>query len=149
MAGKNKIERGIRFSFDDNGAVLRDLSADLVPGSLTAGGLSFEEAEMTGVSEAQKNFLAGHAESEVTAQFYFNDTAVTGAHTVFKDKVGKVGTLQVDFGSSGAAPITGDPRWSGEYVCLAAPVGLAGNKPVINARFKPGDGTGGAWSTVP
>jgi len=146
--GKNKLERGFRISFDDSGGTVRDLSGDLVPGSVSGGGLVYDEVELTGVSESVKNYLAGHAESEITAQFYMNDTASTGAFTVLSGNQGGTGTLTLQWGSSGSAPDTGDPEWEGEYVLLNASVGLNGNKPVINAVFKPTGSTPPAWGTV-
>lgn len=148
MAGKDKVERGFRFQFDDNGGTARDLSGDLVSGSFQGGGKVFDEADMTGVSESVKNYLAGHADSPVQAQFHMNDAATTGAHTVLKDMVGAVGTLTAQWGSNGAAPTTGDPEWEGEYVCLQADIALNGNKFVINALFKPSGSTPPAWGTV-
>lgn len=149
MAGKNKIEKGIRVLFDDSGATARDLSGDLVLGSLSGPGLSYEEAELTGVSDAVRNYLAGHATSEVTARFYVNDTASTGAYTVLTGNQGGTGTLTVQFGSSGAAPTTGDPEWEGEFVLVDASITLEGNVPVINARWLPEAGQSApAWGTV-
>jgi len=146
--GKNKVERGFRFWFDDSEGTARDLSGDLVPGSVQGGGLVYDEVDMTGVSESVRNYLAGHAESEVSAQFFMNDTAVTGAFTVLANNNGGDGTLTMQWGSNGAAPDTGDPEWGGEYVLLNASIGLNGNKPVINATFKPTGSTAPSWATV-
>lgn len=148
MAGKNKIEKAIRILFDDSGGTQRDLSGDLVPGSLAGPSEAADEVEMTGVSDAMRNFLGGHKDSEVSGQFYMNDTASTGAFTVLKGMVAKTGTLTINFGSDGAAPTTGDPSWEGEYTLLQANVQLAGNKPVIAARWKPGTSTAPAWTTL-
>ena len=148
MAGKNKVERWITVEVDDSGGDARDLSADVVPGSMSGlGGKSFEEVEMTGVSEAMKNFLAGHWSHEFSAQFYLNDTATTGALTVLQGKVGLVGTLNIEFGS-GAAPTTDDPQWDGEYLLVECPIVLAGNKPVLAARFVVSGAVAPAWGTV-
>ena len=151
MAGKNKIERAFRLWWDDLGTgagTARDLSGDLVPGSVSGGGLTWDEVELTGVSNAVKNFLAGHADSEVSAKFHLNDTATTGAHTVLVGSDGGTGTLTLQWGSSGAAPTTGDPEWEGEYVLLDAHVEIDGNKPVLAARWKPTGATAPAWGTV-
>ena len=147
-AGKNKVERWLTLKQDDSAGTPRDLSADLVPGTLQGGGLVFDEAEMTGVSEAVRNYLADHANSELAADFYLNDTATTGAHTVFNGMVGKVNTLTLDFGA-GAAPTTGDPEWNGEYLVLQAALGITGNKPVIHVKWKPGTSAAPAWGTKP
>lgn len=148
MAGKNHVERSFRIMVDDSGGTARNLSGDLVPGSVSGGGLTFDEADMTGVSESVKNFLAGHANSEITANFHMNDTATTGATTVLNGKVGSAGTLTLQWGQAGAAPTTGDPEWEGEYVLLSNNVQLDGNKFVHACVFKPSGSTAPAWGTV-
>ena len=142
-AGKNKVERWITFKCDDPTSP-QDLSGDLLPGTLSGGGRTLDEVEMTGVSNEFKNFLSGHANSEITGQFYMNDTATTGAFTVLNAALGSVVTVTIAYGA-GAAPIAGDPEWEGEYMLLAADVGLAGNKPVLNAIWKPGSSVAPAW----
>jgi len=147
MAGKNKIERWFTISVDDSGGTARDLSGDLVPGSIGGGGLVYDEADMTGVSEAVYNFLAGHATSEITASFHMNDTATTGATTVLNGVDGTVVTITLAWGQ-GAAPTSGDPDWEGEYVVLSANIALDGNKFVHQCTFKPSGSTAPAWGTV-
>jgi len=146
--GKNKVERWITIKQDDSAGTPRDLSGDLVPGTLQIGGLVFDEAEMTGVSDATRNYLADHANAEGSADFYMNDTATTGAHTVFNGMVGKVNTTTIDFGS-GATPVTGDPEWSGEYLVTQAQLGQSGNKPILHVKWKPGTNVSPAWGTKP
>jgi hypothetical protein len=147
-AGKNKIERGFRLWWDDSGGTPRDLSGDLVVGSVSGGGLTFDEADMTGVSETVYNFLAGHANSEVGGNFHMNDTATTGASTVLNGTQGSVGTLTLQWGDAGAAPTTGDLEWEGEYVLLNNSISLDGNKHVHNCTWKPSGSTAPAWGTV-
>ncbi len=144
---KDIIERWIRISWDDSAQGARDITPSLVPGSLSGGGKTFDEVEMTGVSDEMKNFLAGHSNSEIGAQFYVDTTATTGAFTVLMGTEGLTQTLTLQFGTAGA-PVTGDPEWEGEYTLLQAELGLAGNKPVINARWLPGTATAAAWGTV-
>ena len=150
--GKNKIETGLRLSFDDSGAAARDLSSSMVPGSFGGPGWTFDEADMTGVSETFYNFLRDRAMNEITAKFYFDDTATTGAATVLIGQslpsVTGIGTLTAQFGTGGAAPDTGDPEWDGEYVLLEAPVSMDGNRMVITARWKPTGSVAPAWGTV-
>ena len=146
-AGKNKAERWVTVIWDDSGESPQDLTGDLVPGTLSGGGLTFDEVDLTGVSEAVKNFLAGHGESEISAQFHLNDTATTGASTVLNGSAGGTGTLTIAWGA-GAAPTTGDLEWEGEYVLLGAPVVLSGNKFVHQCRWKPTGSTAPAFGTV-
>lgn len=149
MAGKNHVEKSIYLFFDDSGGTARNLSGDLIPGTLSpGGGLVMDEVDMTGVSQTVKNFLAGHADSTITGKFHFNDTATTGSHTVTKNMVGAVGTLTTQYGQNGAAPTTGDPEWEGEYLLVSAPVTVEGGRTVITCTWKPGSSTAPAWGTV-
>jgi len=149
MAGKNKVERGFRLSFDDSGGTPRDLSGDLVPGSVSGGGLTLDEVDMTGVSDSVKKALGGYSDSTVTAQFHMNDTATTGATTVLNGMVGDVGTLTLNWGENGAAPSGGDPEWEGEYLLLTAGVSQSGGRFVHDCTFKPAAGESDpAWGTV-
>jgi len=146
-AGKNKSERYVTIDWDDSGEAARDLTGDLVPGTLGGGGLTFDEVDLTGVLESVYNFLSGHAQSEIVAQFHMNDTATTGASTVLNGSAGKTGTLTIEWGA-GAAPTSGDIDWEGEYVLLDASVVLAGNKFVHQCRWKPTGSTAPAWGVV-
>jgi len=150
LAGKNKVEKSFRIQFDDSGGTARDLSGDLVPGSVSGGGFTFDEADMTGVSNANYNYLRGHAMSEITATFHLNDTATTGATTVINGhNAGTgIGTLTLQWGASGAAPTTGDLEWEGEYVIFGGPISLDGNKFVHQCTFKPTGSTAPAFGTV-
>jgi len=144
---KDILERFVRIQWDDGGGVVRDLSADLVPGSLTGPGFSSPEVRMTGVSDQVENYQADRKDAEVSAQFYMNDTATTGAYTVLQATQGLVGTLTVQFGT-GAAPTTNDPEYEGEHILLDAGIGNQGGAMVINARWKPGSSTPPTWGTV-
>ena len=146
--GKKKIERGLRFKFDNSGGAPQDLSGDLIPGSLSGGGKVLDEVDMTGVSTAIRNFYGGHANAPISARFHMNDLATTGAFTVLSGMYGAVGTLTIEYGSNGAAPSTGDPKWEGEYVLLGLPTAPDGGKMVLEATFQPGSATSPAWGTV-
>lgn len=146
-AGKNKIERGFRLSWDDSGTTARDLSGDLVPGSVSIGD-EYEEADMTGVSEGLRNYLAGHRDVEITARFHMNDTATTGASTVLNGQNGGTGTLTLQWGDAGAAPTTGDLELEGECVQLRNAPTLDGNRFVHEVRWQPTGSAGWSWGTV-
>lgn len=147
--GINKIERGFRLWFDDSGGTARDLSASLIPGTVSGGGKTLDEVDMTGVSNAIRHALGGHASAPVTAQFNMDDTATTGSFTVLKGMYGSIGTLTLQYGSLGNAPDTGDPEWEGEYVLLDASVTQSGGKMIVNATWAPAAGqTDPAWGTV-
>jgi len=156
MAGKDKLERGFRLLWDDAGTgsgTARDLSGDLVPGSVSGGGLTFDPANMHGVSELVVNFLAGHANSTITANFRMNDTAATGATTVLNGSqpsatVAGIGTLTLRWGAGGLAPDTGDPEWEGEYVLLSNNIAPADGGFVHQVTWQPTGSTAPAWGTV-
>jgi len=98
--GKNKLERAITIAVDDSGASARDLSGDLVPGSLGAIGQDYEFIDLTGVSNAHHNGLVGWWSAPITAKFFMNDAATTGAFTVCKGNQGGTGTITVSYGAS-------------------------------------------------
>ena len=153
MTGKNKVERSFRVKFDDSSGAVQDISGDLLPGTFTGGGLIFDRAEMTGVSDAVKNFLAAHPMSELSGQFHLNDTATTGAHTVFISQIGVNGaaglnTLTLEWGQSGAAPTTGDPDWEGEYILISMPLSMSGGKTIMTATWLPVTSAVPVWGTV-
>lgn len=144
---KDILERYVTISVDTSTGGAVDLSDDLVLGSLSIA-TTYDEVEMTGVGETFHNFLAGHGNGEVSAQFYMNDTASTGAWTVISGNVGGTGTITVKFGTGGA-PASGDPQWSGEYVYLSASPSPSGGAIIFDASFKPTSSTAPTWSTVP
>lgn len=148
MAGKNKITRGIRLSWDDSGGTDRDLSGDLIADSVNGPGFTAGEIDMTGASETAGNYLADRLENTVTANFHANDTATTGASTVLNASVQSVGTLTVQWGENGAAPAAGDLEWEGEYVLLQAPMSVDGGKMIHSCTFRPSGSTPPAWGVV-
>lgn len=156
MAGKNHIERSFRILWDDAGTgsgTARDLTGDLIAGSVSGGGLTFDEVSKHGVSELVKNFLAGHATSEVSAQFHSNDSATTGSSTVLNGSmpsatVAGIGTLTLQWGQSGAAPTTGDPEWEGEYVLVQNNMSFSGGDAIHSCKWVPYGSTAPSWGTV-
>jgi hypothetical protein len=156
VPGKNKLERGFRIWWDDAGTgsgTARDLSGDLVEGSCTGGGLVFDQVSMHGVSELVRNYMAGHAEAPVSAQFKMNDTATTGSTTVLNGSTPSttvigIGTLTLQWGSNGAAPSTGDPEWEGEYQLVQNTIQPAGGGFVHAVEWRPYGSTAPAWGTV-
>jgi len=148
MAGKNKVELGFRIWLDDDGGTPRDLTPSLVPGTCVGGGDTHEKVDLTAANDNTKNYLRGHAEAEISAQFYMDDTATTGSHTVIESVNGAAGTLTMQWGSSGAAPAAGDPEWEGEYLCLGGPVSMSGGRAVRQVTFVPGSSVAPAFGTV-
>lgn len=149
MAGKDKIERGFRLTWDDSAGTPQDISHDLIPGSSgNVGGYTAEEIDMTGLTQAIRNFLTGFSASEVSARFHMDDTATTGAHTVLVNSQGDTGTLTLEFGINGAAPTTGDPVWEGEYTLMSSQATQDAGRFVIDARWLPAPAAADPlWST--
>ena len=149
MAGKNHLEKSFRLLFDDSGGTQRDLSGDLVVGSCNLAN-EYNQVSMHGVSEAFETMLAGYAQAPVTAEFYLNDTATTGAYTVLQGMAGNNtgGTLTLQFGQNGSAPTTGDPEWEGEYILFSISPSPSNERWVMSCTFNVKSGNTPAWGTV-
>lgn len=148
MAGKNKLSRGVTISIDDSGGTPRDLSGDLVPGSLSGLGFTSPALDMTGESDTVQNFLGDRKVNTITCRFHANDTVTTGASTVLNGIVGSVVTVLVKIGQAGVAPTTGDQKFSGEFLCVAAPMVNDGGRLVHDCTFQPSGSVAQAWGTV-
>jgi hypothetical protein len=86
----------------------------------------------------------------VTLRGYLTTTALVGTHTVIRDayQQGRQVSLQVDVGQN-AAPVTGDPRFSGEYIIESyQPMIETGKAVMFMARLKPAIGTAPVWGVV-
>lgn len=148
--GKNKTQKGTRVLFDDTGDTQRDISSDIVPGSLSVNGIAFEQVNMTGISQAVMNYLAGQGDLEVAAQAFMNDTASTGAWTVLSAQNGLEGLLTLRVGTNGAAPDTGDPELEFSATCFLGSLVNVGGAWATNVSWRPHPDTAGtvAWGTV-
>jgi hypothetical protein len=144
---KDILGRHCRIYLDNSVGAPKDLSDDMLPNTLSGIGLTPEEVDMTGQSASIKQARTGVSDSTVTAQFFMNDTATTGAFTVLEGIQGLAGTLTVMFGTDGA-PANGDWEWEGEYVLFGLPVSISGGAAVMNATFKPAPGSTPAWGVV-
>jgi hypothetical protein len=112
--------------------------------------LTFDQHDVTGFGDAVHNFINGQLQAPVTLRGYVTTTASVGTHTVIRDayQQGKQVTLQVDVGQN-TAPVTGDPRFSGEYLIESYKPTLETGKAVMfEAVMKPAIGTAPAWGVV-
>lgn len=150
MAGKDKKQLGTRVLFDDSGDTQRDISGDIVPGSLSINGITYEQVNMTGISQAINNYLSGAGELEVSAQAFMNDTASTGAWTVLEPQNGLEGLLTLRMGSDGAAPTNGDPELEFSATCFLGSLVVVGGAWATNVTWRPHPDTAGSvsWGTV-
>jgi hypothetical protein len=148
--GKNKKQLGTRVLFDDSGDTQRDISGDIVPGSLNINGITLEQVNMTGISQAINNFLAGQGDLEVTAQAFMSDLADTGAWTVLEPQNGLEGLLTIRIGTNGAVPDTGDPELEFSATCFLGALTVVGGAWATNVSWRPHPDTAGtvAWGVV-
>lgn len=145
MATGKTNARYIRVYVDDSGASARDISASVT--NVTSVGLTYAETDVTAYSDGVINFTIGHPSAEVELSGPFNNTASTGAHTVFTGINGSMSattTFTFQIGIR-AAPTTGDPEFEGEYYCSNYRVNGDGT---WTARLVPGSATAPAWGTV-
>lgn len=130
---------------DDSGATARDITPAV--SNISGVGLEYAESDVTGYNDGVVNFTLGHPSSEIEITGPFDNTATTGAHTVFSGINGQQSatvTLTVQVGIR-AAPTTGDPEFEGEYYCSRYVVNGDGT---YNARLVPGSSTVPAWGSV-
>jgi len=145
MATGKSNARWIRVYVDNSADAAQDISADV--SNVSGAGLDYETSDVTGYSDGVKNFTIGHPSSEIEITGPFDNTATTGAHTVFTGIAGSMAatrTLTVQIGIR-AAPTTGDPEFEGEYYCSKYVVGGDGT---YSAMLVPASGTAPAWGSV-
>lgn len=97
MAGKVHGSRG-NIQITDAGGTLRDISADVTEVSGLPG--TTEVAESTGLGATAKTFITGLNDVKFTLKGQFNDTALTGSHTVLSGIRGQ-GAKAFQYGPSG------------------------------------------------
>ncbi len=143
LAGDHVVVR-----LDDTAGTLRTFAnGDIISVDIP---LAFDQHDVTGFGDATHNFINGQLNAPVTLRGYLTTTATTGTHTVIRDayQQGKTVSLQVDVGQN-AAPVTGDPRFSGEYLIESyQPVIETGKAVMFTARLKPAIGTAPAWGVI-
>lgn len=97
---------------DNESGVLTDISVQVTE---TDGiPLEYDQIEVGGFGEPVKQYVAGRADAPTTLKGSWNATI----HNMFKDAVGDdttTKTVEFRYGNN-AAPTTGDPKISGEYV---------------------------------
>lgn len=133
---------------DDSGGTLRTFDdGDIISVDL---GLKFDQFDVTGFGDAVHNMINGQLRAPVTLKGYLTTTTDVGTHTVIKDVFaqGKTATLTVQVGQN-AAPTTGDPEYSGEFLVSSyVPVLSNGGAVSFTATLVPATGTAPAWGTV-
>lgn len=134
--------------FDNSGGTLTDISQYVTEGANVP--LNYDELEASGYG-SDKAYIKGQADTEVTLKIRFNSTtsaifthASTGALTSDTAR-----TLEIQYGNQ-AAPTTGDPKISGEF--LVTSIDLENAKDgvrMMNVKMRIAVGQSmPAWSTV-
>ena len=145
MATGKTNAKHIRVKVDDMTPTLQAISAGVA--NVSGVGLTYAEQDVTGYSDGIINFTLGFPSSEIEVTGPIDNTATTGAYTVFKAIVGDqtiTHTLEVQFGIR-AAPATGDPNFSGEYYCSSLRLNGDGT---YAARLVPASATVPTFGTV-
>ena len=113
--------------------------------------LTYDQFDVTGFSDTVHKFINGQLKAPVTLRGYLTTTATTGTHTVIKGafQAGTQVTLKVDVGIN-AAPVTGNPEYSGEfYISSYVPTLSNGGAVTFTAMLTPAIGTAPVWGTMP
>ena len=149
MAGKTNSKH-IRVYMDSTGGTVRHISRAVT--NIAGVGLEYNETDVTGYSDGIINFTLGHPRSEIEITGPLDNTALasspshSGPHLVFTSILGDESatyTLTVEFGIK-AAPTTGDPTFTGEYVCSKYTINGDGT---YTARLVPGSTTAPSFGT--
>jgi len=133
---------------DDSGGTLRtfangDITSVDVP-------LTNDQHDVTGFGDPAHHVINGQLQAPVTLKGYVTTTANTGTHPVIKGAhaAGSQVTLQVAVGNN-AAPQSGDPEYSGEFLVENYKIMLETGKAVMfEASLKPAIGTAPSWGVM-
>lgn len=114
MAGK-RIGKFVAVLIDDTGASARTITNEVI--AINGLPITRGEIEVGGYGQ-DMNYLLGRGDSSITLTMLFTDTATTGTHTIFSAHAAAPntgGTVDIRIGAN-AAPTTGDPKFTGEFV---------------------------------
>jgi hypothetical protein len=138
----------ITVKMDDSGGTLRTFDdGDISSVDL---GLTNDQHDVTGFGDDAHHFVNGQLQAPVTLKGFLTTTASIGTHTVIQGAfaAGATVTLEVEVGQN-AAPTSGDPKYSGEFVVQSyKPVIETGGAVTFEAMLQPASGTAPVWGTV-
>lgn len=138
----------IQVSMDDASGTLRTFQdGDITMVDL---GLTYKQHDVTGFGDAAQQFINGQMQAPVTIKGFVTTTADVGTHTVIHSafQSGTQVTLEVQVGQN-AAPASGDPQYSGEFIVESYKPSIENGSPVtFEALLKPADGNAPTWGTV-
>jgi len=112
MAGKIHGSKG-SIMITDGGGVLRDISADVTDISGLPG--TSEVADSTGLGSTAKTFITGLNDVKFSLKGQYDDTALTGSHTVLTSIRG-AGAKAFQYGPSGAVAASGTVKITGSAI---------------------------------
>lgn len=154
MATGKTTSRYITFTLDDSGGTPRNITNSIT--SIGGIGLNFDQVDVTTLADSVMQYLAGRGDAAISISGVFNNTAVaaapneSGAHPVLSSLNGAntAATLTIAIGIR-AAPTTGDPEFSGEFICTSYTIGADLQNANWSAELKPAFGVAQpAWGTV-
>ncbi len=133
---------------DDSGGTLRTFAnGDIVSVDL---GLRYDQHDVSGFGDEVHRMINGQMRAPVTIRGYLTTTTNTGTHPVIQGAfaAGSQVTLVVQVGQN-AAPQTGDPEFSGEYIVGSyVPTLSTGGAVMFTASLVPATGDAPGWGTV-
>ena len=133
---------------DDAGGTLRTFAdGDVTSVDL---GLTADQHDVTGFGDEVHRMINGQMRAPVTLRGYLTTTATTGTHPVIQGAfaAGAPVTLNVAVGNN-AAPVTGDPEYSGEFLVASyTPTIATGGAVMFTATLNPATGTAPTWGTL-
>lgn len=134
---------------DDSGGTLRTFDAgDIISVDLP---LTYDQFDVTGFGDAVHKMINGQLKAPVTLRGYLTTTALIGTHTVIRGafQAGTQVTLKVAVGIN-AAPVTGNPEYSGEFTIASyVPTLSTGGAVTFTATLTPATGTAPSWGAMP
>ena len=131
-------------SVDNSSGTATDISDDVTSVEIPD---TFDMHDVAGM-EAVHHFVPGQEVQEITLNGNFN-AASNQSHAVLSGIVGKTdgSTVTIAIGAN-AAPTTGDPEFSGEFVCDNYQVTIPNSGPATwTAHFSKYGSTAAAWGT--
>jgi hypothetical protein len=134
---------------DDSAGTLRTFAnGDLISVDVP---LATDQHDVTGFGDVGHKVINGQQRASVTLRGYLTTTTLVGTHTVIKGafQTGNQVTFRAAVGNN-AAPVVGDPEYSGEfYVESYQPMLETGKAVMFTATLKPAVGTPApAWGTM-
>lgn len=146
MATGKSNARWIRVKVDNASGTLTSLVSAKRINSI---GLKHQTQEVTAYSDGSVNITVGHPESpvEIEGDYHTTDHALLSAINGKEVDAGSTWTctVQIEIGIK-AAPTTGDPKFSGEYVCYGYTIDPS--TLIWKAFFNVSGSVAPAWGTL-